>query len=725
MPGTAARVAGWRRWTAGRDTVASGTPSGGTATGTLVELYLGGGWVNITPYVRYEQRVRITRGRSDEGRDTERGTCQLTLDNTDGRFSPRNPLGAYYGQIGRNTPLRVSVPYLGGRAYRFHGEVSTWPVRWDLKGVDVNVPIEASGILRRLGQGATPLLSAPRRYIEAHNPASYRHLEDGPLKPFSSSAAKKNFKYGVGDLAVWLPKSLQIIGIGGTNTGITLSGITTPSTSEWSVDYMFQSDTDKSWGSRCFVGGGESGYSFLARFRPSTSEIEIYYTPDNTGVDASLSLTSTTTGFDNKPHHVRFYAVQNGSNVDVTVYLDGVSTATATKTSVTNAGVRAFWLFPYSGEAGSFFNLGHIAAWAADAPSVTDAAAAALGHTGETAGRRIERLCSEEGIEFTPVGNLDQTHPLGPQFPDQLVDILREAANTDMGTLYEPRNHLGFGYRTRSSLYNQTPRLALDYAGSGFVAELEPVDDDQNTRNDITVTRREGESYQAVLASGALSVQSPPDGVGRYDENVTANPPSDVYLPNQASWRLHLGTVDEPRYPTVAGFLNDDQISEGLRLSILDVDVGDRVTIASPPAWLPPDTISVLVQGTSETVDDFVYALEFNTSPESPYQVGEYEAAAAAGYRYDAAGSSLAAAFVAGTDTSMSVTVSTLPLWVTAVGELPLEVECGGARLTVTAISGVSSPQTFTVSTTVVNGVTKTIPAGTAVRLWQPAVYAL
>jgi hypothetical protein len=43
----------------------------------------------------------------------------------------------------------------------------------------------------------------------------------------------------------------------------------------------------------------------------------------------------------------------------------------------------------------------------------------------------------------------------------------------------------------------------------------------------------------------------------------------------------------------------------------------------------------------------------------------------------------------------------------------------------VSAISGTSSPQTFTITQTPVNGVTKTVPSGSAVSLWQPAVVAL
>jgi hypothetical protein len=43
------------------------------------------------------------------------------------------------------------------RHYRFVGEVSSWPQRWGRKGApQAHSPIECSGVLRRLGQGASP-----------------------------------------------------------------------------------------------------------------------------------------------------------------------------------------------------------------------------------------------------------------------------------------------------------------------------------------------------------------------------------------------------------------------------------------------------------------------------------------------------------------------------------------------------------------------------------------
>ena len=57
----------------------------------------------------------IRRGGSPEGGLSDPGTCDFQLNNRDGRFSPRNPEGPYYGQIGRNTQIQVAVK--GGATY--------------------------------------------------------------------------------------------------------------------------------------------------------------------------------------------------------------------------------------------------------------------------------------------------------------------------------------------------------------------------------------------------------------------------------------------------------------------------------------------------------------------------------------------------------------------------------------------------------------------------------
>lgn len=139
------------------------------ALATKVELLLNGTFTDITTYVYQRDKMVIHRGRADESGTMTPSTLALTLNNADGRFSPRNTAGAYYPYIGRNTQIRVSVNVtsatgVGYSGYRFSGEVSAWPPRWDTSGTDVYVSITASGITRRLQQNSS-IGSAIRRYI--------------------------------------------------------------------------------------------------------------------------------------------------------------------------------------------------------------------------------------------------------------------------------------------------------------------------------------------------------------------------------------------------------------------------------------------------------------------------------------------------------------------------------------------------------------------------------
>ncbi len=70
------------------------------------------------------------------------------------------------------------------------------------------------------------------------------------------------------------------------------------------------------------------------------------------------------------------------------------------------------------------------------------------------------------------------------------------------------------------------------------------------------MTRSGGSSGRAVAETGPLSVLPPPDGVGIYDESVTLSLATDDQPERIAQWRVHLGTWDEARYPTITVWLH-------------------------------------------------------------------------------------------------------------------------------------------------------------------------
>lgn len=239
------------------------------------------------------------------------------------------------------------------------------------------------------------------------------------------------------------------------------------------------------------------------------------------------------------------------------------------------------------------------------------------GYNGERAAARMSRLCAEQGLGFELVGNTSDTPQMGPQQDDTFVNVLQSCMDVDKGILYETRDQFGLGFRTRVSLQNQTP-LLLKYTDGLLAQQLQPVADDQQTRNDITVTRQGGSSVHVALTSGVMSTQSPPNGVGDYTYSPTIRLYADSQLANYAQWLLDLGTVDEYRYPQVAFDLSRKETSV-VFAKLADLRLGDYIQLYQLPQFLTLNPVSQLAWGYTEVLNAYRWTLSFNCVPESPY----------------------------------------------------------------------------------------------------------
>src|SRR5881392_3871605 len=76
--------------------------------GVRVDLLLGGVWTDITQYVYQRNPIQITNvGRTDWTATIQASQLTLTVNNRDGRFTPKLSSGAYFPNIQRNTQIRV------------------------------------------------------------------------------------------------------------------------------------------------------------------------------------------------------------------------------------------------------------------------------------------------------------------------------------------------------------------------------------------------------------------------------------------------------------------------------------------------------------------------------------------------------------------------------------------------------------------------------------------
>ena len=689
-----------------------------------------GTWLDITADVYQRDGLTITRGRSDEQSQASPQRMSFTIDNRTGKYSPRNPLSVLYGKIGRNTPVRCKID--SGAFTRFYGDIPGLAPLWDEAHADNFIPVEAYGILRRLGQGQPPVSNALRDWIVPQSTlAAYYPLLGGESTKYSQNLAPGKtgsfigstgaaFQYGVEMGAPWLGTGMLLNATGDIPY---MQGTGNAIASNAAFDFVFQSLAMgvldiQLWPTL------DNYFNLRLNTSADACTTQVSYYDDNVG-----TLNETATGVitalqDTELHTCRFELnTVAGPNINYLVYIDGVlidSGSNSLGQTLTRIPIFRFHYSRFINQ--TYVNLAHLTLWAdntaANIPDVEDYHDAAMAYQGETALDRITRVCTDGGIPIITAGVAADSMPMGPQFTESRLEQIRDCESTDMGLLLEQQNAPGLHYLSRTSLYNQAAQFTLRYNLGEVVAPLEPTDDDQITRNDVTASRREGGSDRYTVDTGPLSTQDPPDGVGRYETDVTVNPETDGFLQGIAAWHANIGTLDKARWPSVTVNLNNPLLSPVMAGAIKDADIGDRFIITGLQKAFVYDDISLIIVGYTETITPFEHKITFNCMPAEPYTVAVYDTA-----RYDADGSTLTSN-VTSTATSISATKSGATLWTTDAAMFPFDILVGGERMRVTNVTGSTSPQTLTVTRSI-NQVVKAQTAGTAIELWDTPRYAL
>ncbi|WP_034088864.1 hypothetical protein [Streptacidiphilus albus] len=147
-------------------------------------------WIDVTEMVDVTAGITITTGRVDGLSDVNASTCTLTVDNSDGRWTPMNPSGAWAGLIRKGAWLRVDlIPLSGTVSRRFTGYLTGLPTT--LTGFYADTQITASDIMVLVTQApklptmiACEWLSDPvgaqyiAGYWQLHEPAGATYCSD-------------------------------------------------------------------------------------------------------------------------------------------------------------------------------------------------------------------------------------------------------------------------------------------------------------------------------------------------------------------------------------------------------------------------------------------------------------------------------------------------------------------------------------------------------------------
>lgn len=687
-----------------------------------VEVYLGAtlGWTDVTTRGRSVSCV-ITAGRSADAIDAETSQLALVLGNADGWLTEDNPVSPWYPYFRRGCPIRVSrIGLTVSPAERFHGQIDRIVGRYPGGNADSTVEVSAIGMLGILAKGTEPIASAMTRGIPQDNPLAWWPLELSAASGLSGGQPLAQAGQVVFGAAGDHPGSLPLpdYSAGGRLTGSLPNG---SSSSSWRLEFTARFGTGSDTIS-------DADFTIPVRVTSPAGTVNSWEFLVSTGfacfdwIDTAGAYTdgifTTVPVDDGLWHHFRADVAQSGGNIAVALTVDGVVIGTKTIVGKTlNSTGSKIGINPDQEKETYVGTVGQVAWWSPHAVTAINTAVLATGNAGETAAARMVRLCAESGVAFVLTGTASETPAMGPQLSATLIANLLDCAETDQGLLHDFAANGAAGYVTTRALCNQTANIAV--VQGSIEPDLATVWDNRYATNDVTSTRPSGGSGHAsdeahVALTGA-----------RLKADRSPNVLVDAQLDDDAGWAVRVGTAPGARYNSLGINLRN---ADGALLAdaVAAHQIGDRLTVASTalPAQHPIGGIDGVTVGWTEVLDEDTWIFRANVQPYQPYEV--FILADQTRGRIDTAGSQLAGG-ISTTAISMSVTTSSGPLWITTAtrpGDFPFDIIVAGERVRVTAVTGASSPQTFTIVRSV-NGVVKAQTTGATVSLWRPTALAL
>lgn len=575
-------------------------------------------WTDVSQWVELKEQVKIDRGRSDEFADADPNKLELVVDNRDGRFTPKHPGSPYFPNVRIGRPIRVTATPVGGSAsVRFVGFVEEWPLQWHEGTVTTaQSKIVAYSRMARLGIG-NELDNLTLAVARSHGVDHAFPLTEPAGSRTVSDVIDVGRKLNVGRSGVTL-------GENSASDGDSLPGATFAGTSAGMIEGALTLDGASDWAIACtFVATGVPPNIDNAVIAVRTPEGWMYSAQvalDSIGGNISTLMTypnGSAEGVygrnvaDGQVHHLVLRAYTGGGTMYVETFIDGANEggvdlpADAPKLSTTLRIGRYF-----KGTIGDVqVYRGYL-----DDTTIADLAATTLtGNAGETAAQRLERIRATttaipaSSVSFDPnTGPVERIEFTGRN----VLEVMRDVEKAEGGVLFDARDGR-LTYAGRAARYNRPSELTLDVAMQEVENGLAPTFDRQRLVNDATITSASGTPWRFTSSSSVAAY-----GPAATSETVALN---DWQAEALAQWLVGLGAEPDVRIPSLS--FDVLPMSAARKAAALALDIGSRITLANLPAQAHVSTLTVFVEGITETIGPESYVLEVNVSPAAPYDV--------------------------------------------------------------------------------------------------------
>lgn len=575
-------------------------------------------WTDVSQYVELAGGITITGGRSDERSTADANQLTLTLDNSDGRFTPFKTGGAYYPNVKLDRPIRVKAdPVDGVETVRFLGFVNDWSVDWADTDGYAKVTISASTRIARLGMVAA-LKSIVESTVLVDSPGAYYTLAepDGSTQANDSSGNRGRPLVVAGDQDAAAVVFGNAIGPG--TDGLTAAefaggrwlegGSFTPTSTNVSIDFAFLVGAAPASLMRLWSVVALQAMSGFQIMMTSTGTLQMY---DATG---SAVGAATATSYANDATH---WGTLTLAGTTWTLYIDGVSVATAAGTAPSTSFTYAIRLGGGDGVAiGLTGVLAHFAAYSSvlNGASIASHSGAALtGFAGETTSARLIRYATLGGVESAAI--VAETGQTTVQHIDttgqQVVDLMRLMETTEGGVLFDDRDGTT-AFHNRTHRPTATSLFTLDMAQQQVEADYQPRLDRTGLLNDVTAQDVTGRYTAHVF--DATSQTDYGRSVGSI-ETASEDDDEPLFL---SSWLLYKYKDPLVRIPTLSVDATAQVGKTPNCFTVMSANVGSLITVSNRPTQDSTPSATFFVEGYTEVYGPESLVITFNVSPAQP-----------------------------------------------------------------------------------------------------------
>ena len=611
-----------------------------------VEIRFGGTWTDVTEYVR---NVSTSRGRSSELDTYSTGSCNITLDNRTRLFDPENTAGPYYGNL---TPLRsVRIKATSGATTYdiFRGYIEQWPQSY-INPNDAFVTITASDAFKVLNMSILP--SHWEIAIGAEKLRWFRMADfSGSFYVFDSANSRSTSAQwmssaGAGVTSFCNPGPPLIVGESTTSSAfdgarfvqavdpLGINGVT-PLYSEWSVEMWIQTTETEDgnygiWNHGDFIHGGSLGMVVAGGNATLVGQF------GNRGNSNAMYTNNVqVTVNDGRPHHVYMTYRSNPSSFTVQeLYVDGsnldVSTGSFTDVveqgySFMTIGAPIYKSATASNNFTKYFrgSIQEVVVWG----QVFDGSFGnePLDHYESGSGKRYQgdltglRMAYLLGFVNWPYDLTDlaagQSTVLGLITTGKnVLDALREMETAEQGRLFiskngsvkfVDRNALGEGnFVTVQAQFDDLGRNDVNH-GIPYT-DITFTYDDRYIFNDIVVRQPGGNFAEAEDSTSQSKYFKRTSTI----DNVQVD--NGYLLTNIAASRLTQYKDPEIRIDSLTVNGRAEPAKQG---SILNLEIGDRVTVIRTPAVGTEIEKTLIIEGVKHSFTTDSWIVTFNTSP--------------------------------------------------------------------------------------------------------------